>query len=149
MFGFWAGQGLTLRRNTCFRWFKYFWWWHSTNQNLKSWSSQKYELQSFAFQNVPIWKQPLANQLGGFESNFRCLKRFLRKVRRKLRSAFFLKLRFLKIRLLVTWLKCLLQYILEVCQEYLIFRVFTVMYILMDILNLTGARNSFVNKYLN
>ena len=49
-----------------------------------------------------------ANQHGGFEYNFRCLKRFFRKVRRKLRSAFFLKLRFLKIRFLVTWLKCLL-----------------------------------------
>ena len=44
----------------------------------------------------------------GFEYNFRCLKRFFRKVRRKLRSAFFLKLRFFKIRLLVTWLKYLL-----------------------------------------
>ena len=54
-----------------------------------------------------MWQQPLANQLGGFEYNFRCLKRFFRKVRRKLRSAFSLKLRFLKIRLLVTWLKCL------------------------------------------
>ena len=69
--------------------------------------SQKCELQSFVFQKVPIWQRPLANQLGGFEYNFRCLKRFFRKVRRKLRSAFFLKLRILKIRLLVTWLKCL------------------------------------------
>ena len=84
------------------------WWWTSTYQNLKGWPSQKCELQSFVFQKVPIWQRPLANQLGGFEYNFRYLKRFFRKVRRKLRSAFFLKLRFLKIRLLVTWLKCLL-----------------------------------------
>ena len=54
-----------------------------------------------------IWQRLLANQLGRFEQNFRCLKWFFRKVPRKLQSAFFLKLRFLKIRLLVTWLKCL------------------------------------------
>ena len=77
-------------------------------QNLKGRPSQKYEPHSFVFQKVPIWQRHLANQLGGFESNFRCLKQFFRKVRRKLQSAFFLKLRFFKIRLLVTWLKYLL-----------------------------------------
>ena len=55
---------------------------------------------------MPIWQRLLANQLGRFEYNFRCLKRFFRKVPRKLQSAFFRKLFFLKIRLLVTWLKC-------------------------------------------
>ena len=107
IFGFWAGQGLKLRRNTCFFNLSLLWPRHSTYQNLKGWLSQKCELQSFVFQKVSIWQQPLANQLGGFEYNFRCLKRFFRKVQRKLRSAFSLKLRFLKIRLLVTWLKCL------------------------------------------
>ena len=58
---------------------------------------------------MPIWQQSRANQLGGSEYNFRCLKRFFRKVQRNLRSAFFLKLRFLKIRVFVTWLKCLLK----------------------------------------
>ena len=87
--------------------FSLLWQWYSTYQNLKGWPSQKCEFQSSIFQKVPIWQQPLANQLGGFEYNFRCLKRFFRKVRRKLRSAFSLKLRFLKTRLLVTWLKCL------------------------------------------
>ena len=62
---------------------------------------------------MPIWQQSRANQLGGSEYNFRCLKRFFRKVQRNLRSAFFLKLRFLKIRLLVTWLKCLLRAYLD------------------------------------
>ena len=61
--------------------------------------SQKCELQCFVFQKVPIWQQLLANQVGGFEYKFRCLNWFFRKVRRKLRPAFFLKLRFLKIRL--------------------------------------------------
>ena len=56
---------------------------------------------------MPIWQRPLANQLGGFDFNFRCLKRFFGKVRQRLRSAFSLKLRFSKLRLLVTWLKCL------------------------------------------
>ena len=83
-----------------------FWRWTSTYQNLKGWLSHNCELQSFVFQKVPIWQRLLANQLGEFEYNFRCLKRFFRKVPRKLRSAFFLKLRFLKIRLLITWLKC-------------------------------------------
>ena len=82
-------------------------------QNLKGWLSQKFELQSFVFQKVPIWQQLLTNQLEGFEYNSRCLKRFSRKVQRKLRSAFFLKLTFLKIRLLVTWLKCLIEYRLD------------------------------------
>ena len=68
------------------------------NQNLKGWLSQECEIQSFIFQKVPMWQRLLANQLGEFEYNFSCLKRFSRK-------AFFLKLRFLKIRLLVTWLK--------------------------------------------
>ena len=65
--------------------------------------------QSFVFQKVPIWQRPPANQLGEFEYNFRCLKWFFRKLPRKLRSAFFLKLRFLKIRLLLTWLKGLFK----------------------------------------
>ena len=86
------------------------WWWTSTYQNLKGWPSQKCELQSFVFQKVPIWQQLLYNQLEGFEYNFRYLKWFFRKLPRKLRSAFFLKLRFLKIGILVTWLKCLTNY---------------------------------------
>ena len=85
------------------------WRWNSTYQNLKDWLSQKYKLQSFVFQMVPISQRLLASQLGGFECNFRCLKWFFRKLPWKLRLALFLKLRFLKIRLLVTWLKCLLQ----------------------------------------
>ena len=83
------------------------WWWTSLYQNLTGWPSQKCEHQSFVFQKVPIWQQLLANQLEGFECNFRCLKWFFRKLPRKVRSAFFLKKRFLNIRILVTWLKCL------------------------------------------
>ena len=56
-------------------------------KNLKCWLSQKCELQSSVFQKVSIWKRLLANQLGKFEYTFRCLKRFFRKVPRKLRSA--------------------------------------------------------------
>ena len=85
------------------------WRWTSTYQAPKGWVSQKCELQSFVFQKVPIWQWLQANQLGRFEYNFRCLKWFFRKLSRKLRSAFFLKLRPLKIRLLVTWLKCLIN----------------------------------------
>ena len=109
IFGFWAVQTLKLRRNTCSPVFDSSLALNSHQQNLKGWPSQTCELQPFCFQNVPIWQRLLANQLGGFEYNFRCLKWFFRKLPRKLRSAFFLKLRFLKIPLLVTWLKCLPQ----------------------------------------
>ena len=113
MFGLWAGQGLKSRRNTFFVELSLLWWWNSTYQNLKGWPFQKCELQSFAFQKKPILQRPQVNQLGGFEYNLRCLKRFFRKVLRKLWSASFLKLRFLKIRLLVTWLKCLIYTFLK------------------------------------
>ena len=87
-------------------------------QNLKCWPPKKCELQSFVFQKVPIWQRLLANQLGGIEYNFSCLKRLFRKVRRKLRSAFSLKSRFLKIRLLVTLLKCLIYFMLTFCWHF-------------------------------
>ena len=106
------GQGLKLWRNTCFCQFKPSLALNFDVPNLKGWPFQKYELQSFVFQNVPIWQRHVANQLGVFEYNFRCLKRFLRKVPRKLWLTFFLELRFLIIRLLVTWLKCLLHYVI-------------------------------------
>ena len=70
-------------------------------------SPQKCKLQSFVVQKVPIWQRLLTNQLEGFEYNFKCLKWFFRNLPRKLRSACFLKSTLLKIRLLVTWLKCL------------------------------------------
>ena len=70
---------------------------------------QKPELQPFVFQKVPILQRCLANKIGRFEHSFRCLKWFSRKLPRKLRWAFLLKLRLLKIQLLVTWLKCLIK----------------------------------------
>ena len=48
---------------------------------------------------MPIWQRLLANQLEGFEYNFRCLKWFSNKSPRKLRLAFLLNLRNFKIRL--------------------------------------------------
>ena len=101
IFGFWVWQSLKSRRNTCFREFK-----SSLAVNFhvpkpeklafsKMWTSM------FCLQKMSIWQRLLANQLGGFEYNFRFLKWFFRKLPGKLRLAFFLKLRFLKIRLLV------------------------------------------------
>ena len=92
------GQGLKFWRNTCFCRFK-----SSLALNIhipkpEKLALSKCELQSFFFQKFPIWQRLLANQLGGFAYNFSCLKRFFSKVPRKLRSPFFLKLRFLKIR---------------------------------------------------
>ena len=49
MFGFWAGQGLKLRKNTCFCRFKSSLAVNVHVQNLKGWPSQKCELQK-----VPI-----------------------------------------------------------------------------------------------
>ena len=77
----------------------------NSQQNLKSQSCQKCKLQPFAFQKVPIREWLLPYQLGGFEYYFRFLKWFCSKFPRKLRRSFLHKLRFLKIRLLVTWLK--------------------------------------------
>ena len=74
--------------------------------------AQKCELQPFLFQKVPMWYRLLVSQLGGSEYNSRYLKSFFKKLPRKLRSAFLLKLIFLKIRLLVTWPKCLYIYVL-------------------------------------
>ena len=83
-------------------------WWRqsaknqvSTNHNLRN--------RWFLIVRRTNWRCPYDNNfwpisLGDMCYNFRCRKR---KVLRKFRSAFFLKLRFLKIRLLVTWLKCL------------------------------------------
>ena len=67
----------------------------------------------FCLSKGALWQQLLANQLGRFEYNFRCLKRIFRKVLQKLRSAFFLKFRFLKMQLLVTQLKCLSKFDIE------------------------------------
>ena len=78
-----------------------------TQQNLKCWPCQKSKLQPFVFRKVPIWQRLLANQLRWFEYNFRCLKWLASKLPQKLWSAFLLKQRFLRIRLLVTWLNCL------------------------------------------
>ena len=46
--------------------------------------------------------------IGEIEYNFRYLKWFSSKMPQKLRSTFLFKLRFLKMRLLFMWLKCLL-----------------------------------------
>ena len=69
---------------------------------------QKYELQPFVFQKTPVRQRLLTNNPGVFEHSLRFLKWFWSKLPRKLWSAFLLKLRFLKIPLLLTWLKCLL-----------------------------------------
>ena len=83
-------------------------WWTSMLQDMKVWISQKCDLQSFVFQQVPIWQGLLAIQLGGFEYSFRCLKWFTGNCRESCDRIFFLKLRSLKVWLLVTWLKFLL-----------------------------------------
>ena len=103
---FWAGQSLKLRRNTYLRGFK-----SSLAVNFYHTKICKVgSIKHANFNHLPIWQRLLANQLGGFEYNFRCLEQFFRKLSQKLRSAFFLKLRFLKILLLVTWLKCPMYY---------------------------------------
>ena len=89
IFGFWTSQNLKLRRNTCLCRFKSSLAVKFHYQYLKGWLPQKCELESFVFQKVLIRQRLLANQLRGIEYNFRCLKRFFRKVRRELRSAFF------------------------------------------------------------
>ena len=63
---------------------------------------------------MPIWQRLLANQLGGFEYNSRCLKWFFRKVPRKLPSAFFSSIKIWENTTLVTWLKCL---VIAYCQQ--------------------------------
>ena len=70
----------------------FLWWWTSTYQNPKGWLSQKCELQSFCLSKGAH----MATTSG--QSAWRIL-----------RSTFFLKLRFLKVRPLVTCLKCLLN----------------------------------------
>ena len=86
-------------------------WWRqsaknqvSTNRNLRN--------RWFLIVKRTNWRCPYDNDFwpissGDLSYNFRCLKRFFRKVLQKLGSIFFLKLRFLKIQLLVMWLKCL------------------------------------------
>ena len=44
----------------------------------------------FVFQKVPIWQWLLVNQIGRFEYNFRCLKRFSRKLPENCDWLFFL-----------------------------------------------------------
>ena len=88
--GFWACRGLKLRRNTCFCWFK-----SSFAVNFHVPKPERLALSIiwtsiFCLQKMPIWKRLLANQLGGLECDFTCLKRFFRKVPRKLRWLFFL-----------------------------------------------------------
>ena len=100
--GIWAGQGLKLRRNTSFCRFK--------SSLAVNFHVPKPEMSVFSKMSTSIFclskgahmTTLLANQLGQFEYSFRCLKRFFRKMARKLRSPFFHKLRFLKTRLLVT-----------------------------------------------
>ena len=110
VFGFWTGQSLKLRRNSCFCGLKSSFPVNFQYQKLKGLPLQKWEVQSFAFQKGPVWQRFLANQLGGLEYNIRCLKWFSRKLPLKLRTNFFLQLRSLKIQLLFTWLKCLIVY---------------------------------------
>ena len=98
-----------MRRNTCFHRFKSSLAVKFHVPKPERLALSKMPLQSFVFQKVLISQRPLANQLGGFQYNFRCLKRFFRKMRRKLRLTFVFKLRFVKIRLLITWLKCLVR----------------------------------------
>ena len=81
---------------------------NSTQKNLNCWPFQKCELHFFVFQKVPIWQGLLAYQLWAFECNLRCLRWFTSQFPERLRSAFPLKFRLLKIRLLFAWLKCLL-----------------------------------------
>ena len=80
------------------------WWWLPKWQNLKDQPCKKYELQTFVFQKVLI-----RQRLGAFEYGLRCMKWFSRKLLQKLLLAFLFKLRYLKIWLLVTWLRFLLQ----------------------------------------
>ena len=64
---------------------------------------------TICFQKLPKWQQLLANQLSGFGHNCRCLKWFSNNLPGMLQTDLLLKLRFLKIRLLVTRQKCLLK----------------------------------------
>ena len=101
MFAFWAGQSLKLSRNTCFRGFKSS---LAVNSRVaKTWKVGilkivKFRLLSFkrrSYDNYfwPINLGDLIKILGAWNV---------------LSSAFLLKKRFLKIQLLVAWLKCLL-----------------------------------------
>ena len=101
------GQSLKLCRNTCFRGFSFFL--GGELPRSKTWKVCPLKSVNFVFQKVPIWQQFLANPLRGFEYNFRCMKYFYSKLPLKLRSGFLLKLSFSKIRLLVTWLNCLVM----------------------------------------
>ena len=62
---------------------------------------------NLVFQKVPIGQWLKVNQLQEFKCNFRHLKWFSSILLQKLQSDFLLKLRFLKMRLFVIWLKCL------------------------------------------
>ena len=108
LFGFWAAQSLKLSRNTCFRGFPSSLTMNSHKAKLERLALSKMPTLAFCVSKALIWQRILANQLGEFEYNFRCLKWFFNKLPQKLRSAFLLKLRILKIRLLVTRLKYLL-----------------------------------------
>ena len=101
-------QGLKLRRNTCFCWFK--------SSLAVKFHVPKPERMALSKRWTSISRLSKGAHMTTTSSqsawgiyNFRRLKRFFRKVRRNLWSAFFFKLRFLKIRLLVTWLKCLIE----------------------------------------
>ena len=107
IFGFWAGQSLKAEI-PAFVDISLCSWRTRTQQILKCWSFQKCEHQPFVFRKVPIWQRLRANQLGGFEYNFRCLELFSSNLTRNLRSSFLLKLPILKVRLLLTSLRCLL-----------------------------------------
>ena len=111
MFGFWVCQGLTLRRIPVFVNLSLLWRWTSTYKNLKGWLSQKcVNFSLFSFKKCLYHNDFWSIGLGDLNIILRCMKRFFRKVPRKLQWVFFLKLRFLKIRLLVTWLECLWDY---------------------------------------
>ena len=107
-FGLWAGQSLKLRRNTCFRGFKF-----SLPVNYHAAKAERLALSkmwtSIFCLSKPVHMTTTSGQSPcGIEYNFRYLKWFFSKLPHKSQLVFLLKLWFLKIRLLVTWLKCLI-----------------------------------------
>ena len=109
MFGFWVIQSFKSCRNTCFCGVTFSLVVKSQVAKpeilvlSKTWTSTYCLLK-----DANLLKRLLANQLGGFEYNFKCLKSFTSRLPRRFWSTFLLVLRLLKISLSVRWLKCLL-----------------------------------------
>ena len=101
-FGFLVVQSIELSRNTCFRRFKFFFVVNFHVAKTERLALSKMWTSTFCSQRL------LVNQLVAFEYNFRCLNLFPSKLAPKLRSVFLCKLRFLKIQLFFTRMKCLI-----------------------------------------